>query len=268
MSMMMGLGERIRDLGLSPEAMQGFMLLMQGNAARKQAEYDAMVRQVGHLQGAFDAHQLGQQERYGGYQRANEAIFGPGMESATSQLGSALREIAPILSRRDADLSAAMENAGEAWAQEDAMRSAGTRAPGGGTAFQQAMANAEAADQSYNQGREAVTSGREGIVDRLADMQRRWGEGEYGAGRAGMRAGLERDVGSMRGQAQDSVSAIRQWQAGQERPEFSPGGSLARAFGPMMMRRGLGEADRVRNMLLGGPMMPGYEGGFGYGGFF
>lgn len=248
---LMGLGDRMALLGTSPEGVQGFQALLSGLASARRDEWSAMNRQLGHLTGAYDAHRLGQEERRGGYQRANEAMFGAGPQSASSQLQAAIAEIRPMLTDRSSDLSTAMENAQAAFEQEDAMRTAGTREPGKGGAYEQATANQTAADTARAEGREAGTLAQEGLGDRMLQMGERYGEGMHGAGLARMRAGMEKDVGQIRGGGHDAASAIRRWQAGQERPRFRPMGMLARAFGPGMMRGGFADAIQRRSQLHG-----------------
>ena len=246
---------------LTPEGQQGMMLGLGGLAQDRMGRWDAMNRQVGHLGRAFGAHQAGQEARQAGYGAANEAMFGSAPGSASSQLRGAIAEIRPMLSDRSNDLSTAMENAQAAFEQEDAMRGAGTRAPGGGGAFEQAQANAMGADAARAEGREAAAMGQEGMVDAMRGMQQRYGRGMEGAGLAGLRAGMERDVGGIRGGAQDTAAGVHTWQAGQERPAYSPLGSLARMFGPGMMARGLGEGRaRREHMRRGAPATLGTAG--------
>ena len=245
-------GNNFAGLGSSPEAMQGFLLSLAANAASRRHTWDAMNKQLGLIGQGYDAHRQGQMDRRGGYQRANEAMFGAGPDTASSQLRSAIGAIRPMLTDRSSDLSTAMENAQQAFEQGDAMREHGTREPGMGGAFEQAMAHSEGADALRQRGMEQQALGGEGLMDRMADMQRRYGEGMEGAGLAGMRAGMERDVGAIRGGAQDTIAGIRGWQAGQVKPKYAPMGDLARAFGPVMMRRGLADANAQRQALLGG----------------
>lgn len=252
MSGLMVAGNNMVGLGSSPEAMQGFLLSLAANAAGRRHTWDAMNRQLGHIGSGFDAHRQGQMDRRGGFRRANEAIFGGGGGSASSQLQSAVRDIGGLMTDRSADLGSAMQRAEEAFVQSDAMRERGTRRPGEGSAFEQAMANAEGADAARARGMEAGALGTEGIGDAMTAIRERYGEGLMGAGAAGRRAGLERDVGSIRGGAQDTVAGIRGWQAAQEQPKYTPMGDMARAFGPVMMRRGLGQARQQRQALLGG----------------
>ena len=252
MSLMKSFGNNLATL--SPEGQQGLMLALGGGAQARHAEHGAMQRQLGHLGGAFRAHGAGQDARRQGLAAANEQIFGPGQGSASSQLQSAIAEIRPMLSDRSNDLSTAMENAQAAYAQEDAMRSAGTRAPGGGSAFEQAQANAQAADAARAEGDEAMTLGAEAPADAMRGIRERMGEGQHGAGLAGLRAGVERQVGGMLGGAQDQVAGIRQWQAGQEQPAYNPMGTIARMFGPTMLRSGLAQGrQRRRDMTSMAP---------------
>ena len=244
MSFMKAFGTNLATL--SPEGQQGMMLALGAGAQGRRAEWDAMNRQVGHLGRAFGAHRLGQQERAGGYERAHDAVFGGAPESASEQLRTAIADIGPMLRDRSNDLSTAMENAQEAFGQSDAMRNAGTRAPGGGSAFEQAQANVQGADQARAEGREAQTLGAEGMGDAMRGMMQRYGEGLHGAGLAGLRAGVERDVGQAKGRGQDAVAGIRTWQAGQEQPEYNPLADVAGTFGPGMIRSGLAQGRQRR----------------------
>ena len=237
---------------MAPAGQQGMMALLGGFGQARRADWDANNERLGYLDDAFGAHGRGQAERIGGYERANEAIFGPGRSSASSQLQDAIRSIRPMLTDRSSDLGTAMERAQSAFEQEDAMRGAGTRDPAGGSAFEQAQANAQAADASRASGMEAGDLGQEGMLDAMTGMQERYGEGLHGAGLAGMRAGMERDVGGIRGGAQDAIKGIHGWQAGQVQSKFNPMAMLARRFAPGMMQQGLAQGRQRRQLARTG----------------
>ena len=254
MSVLKGFGDNMATL--SPEGQQGLMVLMSGLGQQLHSSLGAMDAQAAHMGDALGAYRGAQDARAAGYQAANQRMFGSGPGSASSQLGTAIQQIAPMLNDRSNDLATAMENAQAAYQQEDAMRTAGTRAPGGGGAFEQAQANQGAADAARAQGREAATLGGEGVADAMRGMQERYGEGLYGVGRAQLGAGMEKDLGQIRGAGGDALSQIHGWQAGQVRPQYNPLASLAQMFGPRMLGQGLAQGRARRQSLMGGGRMP------------
>lgn len=255
MSALQALGNTMGGVGQSPDALQGLMLLMAGHGAERQGRWDAVNRQVGMLGDAMTAHQAGQGAIRGGFDRAHGEIFGPGAGSASSQLYRAISDIGPMLDNRGAELGALTESAAMALGQEQAARGASNRAPGGGSAFDQATANAAAADTARNDAFESYGLGGELPGDYSMRMGERAGEGRYGAMKAASRAGMERDIGSIMGAGHGAISGLHRFQASQQRPKWNPMASFARAAGVPMMQRGF-PSMRRRAPMMAGPGMP------------